>query len=143
MNETEYIDKIEHRGIVKSVRPGAVTVAIESGSGEGCGSCPAARICGAANRDSIEIATHDAAHYRPGDSVMISGTERMHRRAIMLATVLPCITLVATMVIIWLLTGSQAGAAFGGLAMTIIFYVILYLCRNRIAHEFIFTIRKI
>ena len=68
------------------------------------------------------------------------GTEQMHHKAIMYATVLPCAFLVAVMVAVYLITFNQLAAALSGLGVTILFYVILWACRNKIAHEFVFSI---
>ena len=59
----------------------------------------------------------------------------------MIATVIPSIALVAVMVIIYMLTADQTVAALGGIGSMIFFFVMLYLFRNRIAHEFSFTIK--
>lgn len=64
----------------------------------------------------------------------------MHRKAIMYATVLPCIALVAVMVAVYLLTLNQLAAALSGIGVMILFFFILWCSRNKIAHEFCFTI---
>ena len=64
----------------------------------------------------------------------------MHRKAIFLATLFPCIILVAVMAAVFILTGSQGIAAVTGLAAMLLFFLILFLCRNKIAHEFQFQI---
>jgi len=139
---TEYID---HEALVVSVdtRRGVVRVKV-SDAGE-CGSCPAARLCSMGSREEendnhIDVATKHVAAYKPGDKVKIRGTEKMHRRAVTLVTVLPSVALVAVMVGIYMLTDNQLAAALGGLGTTIFFFVLLYLCRNHIAHEFSFEL---
>lgn len=138
------IEYISHTAIVTGIDPqkGIVRVSI-SDAGE-CGGCPAAGICSAtSSKDAIEISTPQAATFIKGETVEIRGTEQMHRKAIMLATVLPCIILIVIMSLIFIFTGSQAAAALGGLLGMIFFFIILYLCRNHIAHEFQFRIFKI
>lgn len=139
--ETEYIEEIDHTGTVVSVNPGSVKVSIDT-DGE-CGSCPAAKLCKGSEQSTLEIPTNAANSFKRGDRVILTGTEQMHRKAIMLATVLPCIALIAVMIIVYLLTFSQIAAALCGLGTTLVFFMILYLCRNKIAHEFNFTIKPL
>ncbi len=144
--DEQFTDYIEHQGVVTGTEPrrGIVYVLVDE-SGE-CGSCPAAKLCniaggnGMENGNKIEIATRNATRFKVGDRVTVRGTERMHRKAIMLATVFPSFALVAVMVAIFLMTGNQLLSALCGLGVTILFFVMLYLCRNKIAHEFSFDI---
>ncbi len=142
MDTSETIEHIDHSAVVVSVDPShnAVKVRIDD-SGE-CGSCPAAAICGANGNASnlITVETPHAGRYRKDDIVTVRGTEKMHRKAIMYATVLPCIVLVAVMVAVYLLTFDQLAAALSGIGTMILFFIILWASRNKIAHEFSFEI---
>ncbi|MBD5200548.1 MAG: SoxR reducing system RseC family protein [Bacteroidales bacterium] len=142
MTEREdVIDHISHRAVVTAVDASAAKVSVSIIDAGECDACPAARLCSAANsRDSLTITTQDAASFRPGENVEIRGTEQMHRKAIFLATLFPCIILVAVMAAVFILTGSQGIAAVTGLAAMLLFFLILFLCRNKIAHEFQFQI---
>lgn len=141
----DLLDHIDHQAIVEKVDKAAstVTVRLTGDDGEDCGQCPAAALCGAKGKDSLEITTPQAASFSPGDHVIITGTEQMHRKAIMLATVIPCIALVVVMVGVYLLTLNQLLAALCGLGATLLFYLLIYLAKDKIAHEFNFTIRHI
>ena len=140
--QTEYIDHIDHRAMVKEIDKtnGIVTLQILDETGE-CGTCPASKLCHGASKDHLVTATrHDVASLHVGDVVTVRGSERLHRKAIMLATVLPCIALIAVMVLIYLLSGNQLAAALGGLGATVFFFALIWLMRGRIAHEFEFDI---
>lgn len=141
-SSTEPTDHIDHIATVVSVDPATHTAKVRIKADDDCGSCPAARLCKAASGkgNTVEIHPADTAGLRPGQNVTVRGTEMMHRRAIMLATVIPSILLVAAMTVIFLLTGSQPAAALGGVGVMIFFFTLLYLLRNRIAHEFTFKI---
>lgn len=141
MATTEYI---EHDGTVVSIHPEKGTVKVRIDNGDECGQCPAATLCGANGKSDnlIEVAVSNPSVFSKGEEVKVEGTERMHRRAIMLATVLPSIAILVTMVAVYLLTANQLLAAVCGIAVMIIFFVALYLARNKIAHEFTFTITK-
>lgn len=142
MSETEYIDYIFHPAVVKAVDKERKKVTVVVNDEGECGSCPAATLCkagGKADR-TIDIAVADASAYHPGEHVKIIGTEKMHRKAIILSMVIPCIVLLAVMTVIYILTDSQAAAALGALGSTIFFFCLLYLFRDRVRHEFVFTI---
>ena len=138
----EVAEYVEHQAIVRKVDPeeGLVTVRIDDI--DECGDCPASKLCGAKGETSntVTVKTPDASRYKIDDIVTVRGTERMHHKAIMYATVFPCIILVATMVGIYLLTFNQLAAALSGIGVLILFYVVLWLCRDKIAHEFVFSI---
>ena len=142
VQEVEYV---EHDAVVTDVdlRKGVVSVAITD-SAE-CGECPAARLCAGMHGDASAIPVrvgHDARRYRKGEEVVVRGSERLHRKAIMLATVIPSIALVAVMILVYCLAGSQLAACLSGLGSMFFFFAALWLCRDRIAHEFAFDIEK-
>lgn len=135
-------DYIEHSAIITKIdrRNGILTVRIDNP--DECGDCPAKKLCDTNGDTSnlVNIKTNDTARFKIDDIVTVRGTEKMHHKAIMYATVFPCIILVATMVGIYLLTGNQLASALSGIGILIVFYLVLWLCRNKIAHEFIFTV---
>lgn len=142
MDQTQQIDFIEHQAVVISTEPARNLVRLRVDDRGDCGSCPAAALCGA-NGDSantIEIVSPLASSLRKNDIVTVRGTERMHRKAIMYATVLPCVALVAVMTAVYLICGDQLKAALAGLGTMLLFFIALWAARDRIAHEFTFTI---
>lgn len=142
MAQEELIEYIEHDGIVDSVDTAHNKVTVTVIDKDECGSCPAATLCraGDGTHNQIEVITPHAASYKKGDEVTIRGSEQMHHKAVMYATVIPCIALVAVMVGVYLLTFNQLAAALSGLAATAVCFIALYACRNKIAHEFTFKI---
>ena len=144
MSSEESTDYIRHTGIVTAVNPAANSVTVKIDDAGDCGSCPASKICEATGQteNTITIVTPHASSYKKGEIVNVRGTEQMHRKAIMYATVLPSILLVAVMVAVYLMTFNQLAAALSGIAVTILCYVAIWACRNKIAHEFSFSIIK-
>ena len=136
---TEYI---EHSAIIKKIDTDHNLVWVRIDDPEECGDCPASKLCQSRGEPSnlVSVKVTDTRRYKVDDIVTVRGTERMHHKAIMYATVFPCIILIATMVGIYLLTDNQLAAALSGIGMTGIFYLILWLFRNKIAHEFTFTL---
>lgn len=140
MQNNELIESIEHDGVVVGVESVNDLVHVRTSDKEECSSCAASVLCSGSGKDTIAVRTPHAGDFHTGDLVTISGTEQMHRKAIMLATVLPCIALIAVMVGVYIASGNQLAAVLSGLGATVIFYAVLYLCRYKIAHEFVFTI---
>lgn len=143
--QNDTTDCIEHYATIvhTDTEKRVVTVSIKDNNE--CDSCPAAKLCnhGIKRTDLLQIECNEAMLFKPGEQVVVEGSERLHRKAIRLAVVFPCIILVVTMVSVYLLTMSETIAALVSLALTISFFIALYVNRNRIAHEFVFRIKKI
>lgn len=142
MAHTADTDFIDHTGIVMAVDSKGGTMKVKLDNAGDCGDCPANKICEATGQteNTVTVTIPNGAAYKKGDIVTLRGTERLHHKAVMYATVLPCIALVAVMVAVYVVTFNQLAAALSGIGVTIVFYIGLWLCRNKIAHEFSFTI---
>ena len=143
--ETVYVDHIDDEGTVMRINIPEGTLKVKLEHGDDCGTCPAARLCniaGGGKSDTMELPVRHPERFHVGERVTLRGTEQMHRKAIMLCTVLPCIVLIAVMVAVYLLTFDQLAAALAGAGATVFFFIILYAMRNRIAHEFVFEVVK-
>lgn len=146
--ETEYVEYIRHSGVVTKVDKGRNRVTVSISDESDCSACPAAKLCSVSGKNGkdknvIEITASDAGNYSAGERVNVYGTESMHKKAIVVAMVVPCVVLVAVMTIVYLFTGDQALSAISGLGAVILLYVVFYLIRNKIAHQFDFTIEKL
>lgn len=139
------VDFIEHKAIVAALSEKERTVTVVVEHADECGGCPAARLCNLNNDKSDRLVISDPRpeRFKVGERVMVCGRESLHRRAIMLCTVIPCVMLVFIMSVIFIATYSQTAAALGGLGSMIFFFLLLYLGRNKIAHDFTFTIQKL
>lgn len=136
------VEAIEHDGLV--IRSGSGVVEVRLTDDGNCGACPAAKLCGVAGKTAqvVRITTSDYADYKPGERVIVDGSETLHRKAIRLATVYPTLAVLAVMVAVYLLTASQMAAALSGVAVVVAACAALYAARHRLAAEFVFTIRK-
>lgn len=141
---TEEIEYIDHHGRITSIdqRKSSVTVTLLEDAD--CGECPAGKLCTnfTPDKNVIEVHVADVSKYKVGDFVSVRGSEKLHRKAIMLATVIPSIALIAVMIGVYLLTASQLAACLSGLGSMFLFFFGLYLMRNKLAHEFVFEIKK-
>ena len=136
-------EQIMHLGKVLSVDSSVGSVEILLEDGGHCGSCPAAKSCnhGPKSENKVVVMSDDA--FEVGEKVRVVGTEMMHRKAIVLALLCPCLLLIATMVMVYLLTLDESVAALSGLGLMLVFFIVLYVCRNRIAREFVFRVEKL
>lgn len=140
----EEIEYIDHDGRITAVNPGRSTVTVALLEEEECGACPAGKICHnfAPDKNLVEVHVSDTSAYSLGETVTVRGSERLHRKAIMIVTVIPSLALIAVMIGIYLLTGSQLAACLSGLGAMLVFFYGLYLMRHKLAHEFVFQIVK-
>lgn len=134
---------IEHHGVISKVdrNEGLITVDITD-TGD-CHACAAAKLCGKArtkSHNTLTIDVENAGQFLPGDKVTLRGSERLHRRAILLATVVPSILLVASMLAVYLMSGSQFIACISALVAMVVFFVVLWVFRDKIDREFTFTV---
>lgn len=138
----ETIEYIEHSGVVKSINAHNGTVVVSLEDNENCSECPAAALCNisASTTNNVSVAVNNPDSFKIGDRVVLEGSERLHRKAIMLATVIPSIILIAVMTGVFIMTGSQLTACISGLGSMIFFFLVLWLMRNQLQHEFVFEI---
>lgn len=146
MTQTEYIDHIDHEGIVVGVNRASGKLSVRLTDAGDCAGCPAAKLCGVADKGNdsrIDLSVEHPEMFSLGERVKLRGTEKMHRKAIMVATVVPCIAMLAVMIAIYVMTGSQPAAALGGIGATIFFFALLWIMRDKVRHEFRFTVHKL
>lgn len=139
------IEYIEHQGRITRIDASKKIVMVALEEQADCGECPAGKLCEnfSPDRNVVKVPVADVSPFKTGDFVMVRGTERLHRKAIMLVTVIPTIALIVVMIGIYLLTGSQLAACLSSLGAMIFFFIALFMMRNKLAHEFVFEIHKI
>ena len=136
-------EQIIHLGKVLSVDSSVGSIEILLEDGGDCGSCPAAKLCNHGPKSENKVVVMSDDTFEVGEKVRVVGTEMMHRKAIVLALVCPCLLQIATMVMVYLLTLDESVAALSGLGLMLVFFIVLYACRNRIAREFVFRVEKL
>lgn len=141
---SEEIEYIDHRGRITAINREKGTVTVSLIEEADCGECPAGKMCNnfLPDKNILEIAVENPSAYKIGDFVEVRASERLHRKAIIIVTVIPSLALLAVMIGLYLLTGSQLTACLSGLGAMIVFFFGLYLMRNKLAHEFVFEIVK-
>lgn len=131
---------IRHEGVVDSIDGQNVIVRITQSSA--CGGCQARNICRAAeSKDKlVEVHTADAGKYVTGQAVIVAGAESLGMKAVAFAFGLPLLLLLAALIAALRVSGSEKIAAIASVAVLVPYYIVLFLCRDRIKKDFQFRI---
>ena len=135
-------DSVSHRGKVIKMTPQTTTVAIlQHGA---CSECHAAGLCGMADiaEKAVEVATDPYAGYGVGDEVEVLLKASMGMKAVWLAYFIPLLILLAVILGLIALGLPEVVSGLIGIAAIGIYYLLLYLFRDRLKKEYIFTITR-
>ena len=134
-------DIIEHQGTVESIVGSHIRVRIVQTSA--CATCAAHKFCNSSESKEkmIDVFAKDAARYEVGQMVKVIGSTSMGMRAVLWAFGVPFIVLVAVLYVCILSTdGDEPLSALITMGALSLYYLILYMCRNRMSKKFVFTI---
>ncbi|MBR4740969.1 MAG: SoxR reducing system RseC family protein [Bacteroidales bacterium] len=121
--------------------PQTTTVAIlQHGA---CSECHAAGLCGMADiaEKAVEVATDPYASYGVGDEVEVVLKASMGMKAVWLAYFIPLLILLAVILGLIALGVGEVVAGLAGIGAALLYYLGLYLMRNRLKNEYVFTIQ--
>lgn len=135
-------DAVSHKGKIVAVDNGSVSVEIVSESA--CASCHAAGLCGMSEsvKKIVEVPDRGFGDYHVGDEVEVCLARKAGMKAVLLSYALPALIL-----LILILSLPKIGfgeLATGGLSILGVaaYYLVLFLCRDRLAEGYEFYIRK-
>ena len=139
-------ERIEHEGKVVSVDKDYIAVEILNKSA--CAACHAKGVCGASDQSikvvevaqDIQTLTED---YQVGETVNIVMAPSMGTQAIWLAYVVPLMVLMASVGVFSLCGAGELLMGLGSLGILALYYLIVFLCRNKISKIFTFSIEKL
>ena len=134
-------NEIVHAGRILDITPDFTTVQIIVSSA--CSSCHAKALCGMSEEEEkvIMLPTDPYATYNVGDEVQVCTKMAMGLKAVWISYVIP---LAVLMILILSLSGViesevyRALTAIGGVA---VYYLFVWLFRNKLSNEFVFYIR--
>lgn len=135
-------EQVNHRGKVVKMTPQTTTVAIlQHGA---CSQCHAAGLCGMADiaEKAVEVPTDPYAGYGVGDEVNVVLKASMGMKAVWLAYFIPLLILLAVILGLIGLGMSEVPAALAGIGAIAVYYFLLWLFRDKLRNEYIFTITK-
>ena len=135
-------DLIKHKGIVEKIDGSHVTVRIVQTSA--CSSCSAKGLCNASeSKEKLIDVYQSQVPCRVGEEVVVCGTTSMGMRAVFLAFGIPLLVLLAALFVSMRMTGDDALlSAVLALCAVIPYYLIIYLCKDKLDRTFSFTIEK-
>lgn len=133
------MSEISHKGIVKAVEGGIIRVGIISEAA--CKSCAAAGLCTAAEAKE-KIITVRAEGYTVGEEVELSLSEKVGLRAALLCYGVPVLLLVIVALSLSIGGVGELLCAGAAVAVVAVYYLALYLLRNRISRTCFFSVRK-
>lgn len=133
---------VSHKGRIVRMTPQITTVAIEQHGA--CGSCHAAGLCGMADvvEKAIELPTDPYASYGVGDEVDLVLKASMGMKAVWLAYFIPLVVLLAVILGLIALGVGEVVAGVSGIGAMGIYYFLLWLFRDTLRNEYIFTIKR-
>ena len=135
-------DKIKHLGVVEKVDGSHVTVRIVQISA--CSSCSAKGLCNASeSKEKLIDVYHNQVSCQIGEQVVVCGTTSMGMRAVLLAFGLPVLILLLALFVTMRITdGDALFSALVGLGTMVPYYLIIYVCKDKLNRTFSFTIEK-
>ncbi len=134
-------EEIAHAGRIVEITPEFTTVEILSESA--CGSCHAAGLCGLSEvkRKAVQVPTRGIGR-KVGDEVNVCLRASMGLKAVAIAYVGPLVVLLA---VVLALQGAGVGDLLSGLAgigAAGLYYLLVYLLRDRLGKEYSFYIKE-
>ena len=132
---------VSHTGKIIKMTPQTTTVAIlQHGA---CGECHAAGLCGMADlaEKAVEVATDPYASYGVGDEVEVLLKASMGMKAVWLAYFIPLLVLLGVILLLVALGVGEVVAGLCGIGAVAVYYLLLWLFRDRFKNEYVFTIK--
>lgn len=134
--------EIEHLGKVEQVSEGVVKVSFISHSA--CGSCHSKGVCTVSDtQEKLVDIYNPKVSVKVGEQVMVILKRSLGYKALFLGYVLPLILVLAFLITMTNILGSEAKAGLISLLGLAIYYGVLYLTRDTINKQFKFTLKKV
>lgn len=134
-------EEVAHKGKVVKMTPQVTTVAIlQHGA---CSQCHAAGLCGMADltEKTVEVPTDPYAFYGVGDEVEVLLKASMGMKAVWLAYFIPLLVLLSVVLLLSALHVGEVATGVCALVAIGLYYLLLYLFRDKLKNEYIFTIK--
>ena len=130
-----------HTGKVVSMTPQTTTVQIVSHAA--CSECHAAGVCGLSEytEKAIEVPTSPSATYGVGDEVQVVLKATMGMKAVWIAYFLPLVILLAVALGLIALGAGEVAAGLAGIGAVALYYFVIWLLRDRLRNEYVFSIQ--
>ena len=136
------METVSHTGKVVAADPQLITVEIVSESA--CGSCHAKGLCGIGEQKvkQVVVPTPVSELYEIGEEIYVDLKASMGHKAVWIAYALPLVVLLAVILILLRAGAGELAAGLGGIAAVAVYYFCIWLLRDRLRDQYVFTIRK-
>ena len=134
-------ESISHKGVVIKVTPQVTTVSFTQHGA--CSECHAAGLCGMGDmaEKAIEVPTDPYTKRQVGDEVEVLLKASMGFKAVYLAYLIPLLIILAVILGLLSLGVSEVISALSGLGAVAAYYLVLWLCREKLQKEYVFIIK--
>lgn len=133
-------EEIRHSGKIVEITPS--TIVVEIIAEEACGSCSAASLCGMSEVKKKLIEVPAALGYETGEEVWVLLKSSKGMKAVWLSYIVPLILLMATILILSGIGVSELICGLGAIGVIAVYYLLLFLFRNKVKKEYTFYIEK-
>ena len=133
-------EEIRHSGKIVEITPS--TIVVEIIAEEACGSCSAASLCGMSEVKKKLIEVPAALGYEAGEEVWVLLKSSKGMKAVWLSYIVPLILLMATILILSGIEVSELICGLGAIGVIAVYYLLLFLFRNKVKKEYTFYIEK-
>jgi len=134
-------EEVSHTGTIVEITPQFTTVRIQSSSA--CAGCHAAGLCGMGEvaEKAIQVPTDPWSSRRVGDEVEVVLKATMGLKAVWIAYVLPLVILLIIILSLCAVHVPEVYAGLAGIAGIGLYYLVVWLLRDRLNDEYVFTIK--
>ena len=135
-------NEISHKGVIKSITPELTTVEILSTSA--CAECHAKGMCGMSESKvkEISVPTDPYSVHEVGDEVQVMLKKSMGLKAVWISYVIPLFILMILILSLSSVNVHEVYAGLGAIAGVALYYLVIYLMRDRLANDFVFYIKR-
>ena len=135
-------NKIKHGGIIDSIEGNHIRVRISQFSA--CSSCKIAGHCNASESKEkiIDVYSTGGTCYTKGQEVTVFAFKDVANKALALGFGGPFLLMLATLFATYQFSHSEAIAALSSIAILIPYFVMIWLCRNKISQHITFQIEE-
>ena len=135
-------NEISHTGTVLEMTPEFTTVEIVAQSA--CAACHAKSMCGVADEKQqiIMVPTDPYASYKVGDEVLVMLKKSMGMKAVWISYVIPLLILMILILSLSSVTEHEVYAGLAAIGGVALYYLVIYLFRDKLANDFVFYIKE-
>ncbi len=134
--------EISHTGRIVEINPEFTSVQIISMSA--CAACHAKSMCGVSDEKTkvIMVPTDPYTEYNIGDEVQVVLKKTMGLKAVWISYVIPLIILLILILSLSAVTVHELYVGLGAIAGVALYYLVIYLFRDKLAKDFVFYIKE-